>query len=65
MTEQEVRKIVREELHNLLIRYKDLKYATVARVDSTGNYCYGYRPRYSSEDIVDILIKDLSREVED
>jgi hypothetical protein len=63
MTEQEVRKIVREELYNLLIRYKDLKDDTVAMVDITGNTCYGYKPRYTNHDIIDILIEELSPEV--
>jgi hypothetical protein len=62
MTEQEVRKIVREELHNLLISYKDLKDDTVAMVDITGNTCYGYRKKYSEEGIIKILIEELSLE---
>ncbi len=63
MTEQEVRKIVREELHALLTNYQELSDRTVCITDRTGDTCYGYRPRYSKEDILKILIEELSPEV--
>ena len=64
MTEQEIRKIVKEELLTLLINYQELSDKTVCLTDRTGTSCYGYRKRYSSEDVIDLLIKGLSREVE-
>ncbi len=62
MTEQEVRKIVREELIALLNNYQELSNKTVCITDRTGDTCYGYRPQYSEKDVLKILIEELSSE---
>lgn len=60
MIETEVRKIVREELHTLLTDYKTLNRKQEFITDRSGDICYGYRKRYSEEEIIDILIDKLS-----
>lgn len=62
MTEQEVRKIVKEELLTLLTSYQELSDKTYCITDKTGTTCYGYRKRYSEEDIIKMLIEGLSQE---
>jgi hypothetical protein len=63
MTEQEVRKIVKEELLVLLTNYQDLSNETDCITDRTGTICYGYRKRHSAEQILAKLIDKLKTEV--
>lgn len=58
-TEQEVRKIIREELHSLLVNYRDLNDSRVCITDRYNTVCYGTRPKYSQHDIINILIEGL------
>ena len=60
MNEDEIRKIVREELHTLLTDYKILRSEQECITDKSGNICYGQCNRYSEKEIVDILIDKLS-----
>ena len=62
MTEQEIRKIVKEELLTLLTNYQELHDETYPITDRTGNTCYGFRKKYSEEDIIKLLIEELSPE---
>lgn len=62
MTEQEVRKIVKEELLALLTNYQDLSNKTDCITDRTGTICYGYRKRYSAEAVLTELIDKLKTE---
>ena len=62
MTEQEIRKIVKEELLALLTKYQELHDETYCITDKTGNTCYGFRKKHSEEDIIKLLIEKLSPE---
>ena len=62
MTEQEIRKIVKEELLTLLTNYQELRNETYPIIDRTGTICYGFRKKYSEEDIIKLLIEELSPE---
>ena len=62
MTEQEIRKIVKEELLALLTKYQELHDETYPIIDRTGTICYGFRKKHSEDDIIKLLIEELSLE---
>jgi hypothetical protein len=63
MTEQEIRKIVKEELLTLLTSYQELSDEKYYITDRAGTTYYGFRKKYSEEDIIRLLIEKLSPEV--
>jgi hypothetical protein len=62
ITEQEARKIIREELHSLLANYRDLNDSRVCITDRYNTVCYGTRPKYSQHEIIDRLIEGLEND---
>ncbi len=58
MTEEEVRKIVREEIRILLSDIVDTFADRSAIISRDGQTCYGYAPRYSTPQEV---FEELSR----
>ena len=45
MNEEQVRKIIREEIYSLLTRYEYLRAEEVLITDKTKTYCYGSQPK--------------------
>ena len=64
MNEEQIRKIIREEIYSLLTRYEYLRTEEVLITDKTKTYCYGSQPKYSKDEIIEILrteYKEMSK----
>lgn len=55
MNEEQVRKIVWEEIYNLLTHYESLRTTEVALTNKTKTCCYGAKPKYSNDEIIEML----------